>query len=209
METTEVSDQIAEAGEPHNHPAHAGVSDVTFRKRVGLLISVLAVLLAVTGTGGSNAMKAAINANIDRSDAWNFYQARNIRETSTKLARDQLELMLTERADLPDAARQAIGARIDAYRQAIEHYESDPETEGKAEQKAKAEAAEARRNLAQTRGESFEIAEALLQIAIVLASTCILTASRPLLVVSAAFAGMGIVMSANGFAPFFELPFGH
>jgi hypothetical protein len=204
METTEVSDHIAEAGD--HHPAEHGVSDVTFRKRVGLFISLLAVLLAITSTGGSNAMKTAINANIERSDSWNFYQARNIRETATKLAQDQLELM---QAGLPDAARQAIGARIDAYKTAIQHYESDPVNDGKAELKIKAEAAEARRDLAQMRGESFEIAEALLQIAIVLASTCILTASRQLLLVSAVFAACGVVLSFNGFVPFFEWPFGH
>jgi hypothetical protein len=204
METSEVSDHIAEAGDHHH--AELGVSDVTFRKRVGLFISLLAVLLAITSTGGSNAMKTAINANIERSDSWNFYQARNIRETATKLAQDQLELM---QAGLPDAARQAIGARIDAYKTAIQHYESDPVNDGKAELKVKAEAAEARRDLAQMRGESFEIAEALLQIAIVLASTCILTASRQLLLVSAVFAACGVVLSFNGFVPFFEWPFGH
>ena len=204
METTEVSDHIAEAGDHHH--AELGVNDATFRKRVGLFISLLAVLLAITSTGGSNAMKTAINANIERSDSWNFYQARNIRETATKLAQDQLELM---QAGLPEAARQAIGARIDAYKTAIQHFESDPVNDGKTELKVKAEAAEARRDLAQMRGESFEIAEALLQIAIVLASTCILTASRQLLLVSAVFAACGVVLSFNGFVPFFEWPFGH
>lgn len=202
METTEVSDHIAEAGEHHDH----GVSDATFRKRVGLFISLLAVLLAITGTGGSNAMKTAINANIERSDAWNFYQARNIRETATKLSRDQLEIM---RDGASDATKAAITARLDDYKTAIQHYESDPGSDGKAELKTKAEAAEAKRDLAQMRGESFEIAEALLQIAIVLASTCILTASRQLLLVSACFALCGVVLSVNGFVPFFEWPFGH
>ena len=203
METTEVSDHIAEAGE--HHPEHP-VSDATFRKRVGLFISLLAVLLAITGTGGSNAMKTAINANIERSDSWNFYQARNIRETATKLARDQLELI---QAGASDAPRAAIAARLDEYKAAIQHYESDPVNDGKAEMKAKAEAAEAKRDLAQMRGESFELAEALLQIAIVLASTCILTASRQLLLVSALFAALGVILSVNGFAPFFGWPFGH
>jgi hypothetical protein len=206
METTEVSDHIAEAGEHPAHAEHVPVSDATFRKRVGLFISLLAVLLAITGTGGSNAMKTAINANIERSDAWNFYQARNIRETATKLAEDQLEL---SQAGLPDVARQSVADRIAAYKLAIQHYESDPASDGKAELKAKAEAAEAKRDQAQARGESFEIAEALLQIAIVLASTSILTASRQLLAVSALFAGIGVVLSVNGFVPFFEWPFGH
>ena len=205
METTEVSDHIAEAADHHGHPEHGTVSDVIFRKRVGLFISLLAVLLAITGTGGSNAMKTAINANIERSDAWNFYQARNIRETATKLARDQLEIM---QAGASDATRAAITARLDDYKTAIQHYENDPANDGKAELKTKAEAAEARRDQAQAQGESFELAEALLQIAIVLASTCILTASRQLLLVSALFAGIGVVLSVNGFLPFFDWPFG-
>jgi len=203
MEPSEVSDHIAEAGEHHHG---AGVSDVTFRKRVGLFISLLAVLLAITGTGGSNAMKTAINANIERSDAWNFYQARNIRETATKLSRDQLEIL---QANASDATRAAIAARLDDYKTAIQHYETDPANDGKAELKTKAEAAEAKRDTAQMRGESFEIAEALLQIAIVLASTCILTASRQLLLVSAIFAACGILLSVNGFVAFFDWPFGH
>ena len=205
METTEVSDHIAEAADHHGHPEHGTVSDVIFRKRVGLFISLLAVLLAITGTGGSNAMKTAINANIERSDAWNFYQARNIRETATKLSRDQLEIL---QAGASDATRAAITARLDEYKTAIQHYESDPANDGKAELKTKAEAAEARRDQAQAQGESFELAEALLQIAIVLASTCILTASRQLLLVSALFAGIGVVLSINGFLPFFDWPFG-
>lgn len=205
METTEVSDHIAEAADHHGHPEHGTVSDVIFRKRVGLFISLLAVLLAITGTGGSNAMKTAINANIERSDAWNFYQARNIRETATKLARDQLEIL---QAGASDATRAAITARLDDYKTAIQHYENDPANDGKAELKTKAEAAEARRDQAQAQGESFELAEALLQIAIVLASTCILTASRQLLLVSALFAGIGVVLSVNGFLPFFDWPFG-
>jgi hypothetical protein len=108
-----------------------------------------------------------------------------------------------------DATRAAIAARLDEYKVAIQHYESDTVSDGKAQMKAKAEAAEAKRDLAQARGESFELAEALLQIAIVLASTCILTASRQLLLVSALFAACGVILSANGFAPFFEWPFGH
>ena len=205
METTDVSDHIAEAADHHGHPEHGTVSDVIFRKRVGLFISLLAVLLAITGTGGSNAMKTAINANIERSDAWNFYQARNIRETATKLSRDQLEIL---QAGASDATRAAITARLDDYKTAIQHYENDPANDGKAELKTKAEAAEARRDQAQAQGESFELAEALLQIAIVLASTCILTASRQLLLVSALFAGIGVVLSVNGFLPFFDWPFG-
>ena len=134
-----------------------------------------------------------------------FYQARNIRETATKLARDQLEIM---QAGASDATRAAITARLDDYKTAIQHYENDPANDGKAELKTKAEAAEARRDQAQAQGESFELAEALLQIAIVLASTCILTASRQLLLVSALFAGIGVVLSVNGFLPFFDWPFG-
>jgi hypothetical protein len=70
---------------------------------------------------------------------------------------------------------------------------------------AKATVAETARDIAQERGENFELAEALLQIAVVIASTSILAASRPLLLVSVIFAALGLLGTANGFlllAPF-------
>ena len=60
------------------------------KKWVGVYIGVLAVLLAICSVGGANATKDATRANIEATNTWAFYQAKNIRRTSTNLAADEL-----------------------------------------------------------------------------------------------------------------------
>ena len=80
------------------------MGDESFRKRVGILIGVLAVILAITETAGNAAMKETINSNIEASNNFAFYQARNIRQTDTRLAADQLDMLAMSRPDLPEAS---------------------------------------------------------------------------------------------------------
>jgi len=213
METSEISETLHEAAEHgaegHGH-GHERLGDETFRKRIGIMIGVLAVILAITETAGNAAMKETINSNIQASDDFNFYQARNIRQTDTRLAADQLDMLIVSRPDLTEASAAAIRAKADDYRKQADRWESDPKAgDGKKELLAKANAAEAKRAEAQERDENFELAAALLQIAVVLASSSILHASRPLVWISAGFAAVGAVISLNGFLGFMELPFWH
>ena len=218
METTEISETLNEAAEhnnehakEHGHPPAAGrLGDETFRKRVGILLGVFAVMLAITETAGNAAMKETINSNILASDSYAFYQARNIRQTDNRLAADQLDLLLLSRPDMPEAAAAAIRQKAEDYRKQADRWESDPKTnDGKKELQAKAEAATGEREAAQERDENFELAAALLQIAVVLASSSILHASRPLVWISAFFATCGALISVNGFLSLVTLPFGH
>jgi hypothetical protein len=204
MEATELSEKMTE---PHEH--HHALSNESFRKRVGVYIGALAAALAITGLGGGYAMKETINNNIEVSDNYAFYQARNIRQTATQLSADELESLLLSRPDLPPDAAAAIKGKIEADRRAIEHFESNPTAgDGKKELAEKAKELSAKRDAAQSRDINFDIADALLQIAIVIASTSIFSASRPLLVVSAIAAAIGIFLSINGFFLFVALPAG-
>ena len=206
METSEISDTIHEAAEH----GHGRIGDEAFRKRVGIMIGVLAVILAVTETAGNASMKQTINSNIEASDNYAFYQARNIRQTATRLAADELDMLALTRPDMPEASATAIRDKAAEYRKLADRWESDPATgEGKKELQAKAKEAEARRIGAQESDENFELAAALVQIAVVLASSSILHASRPLVWISATFATIGTLISVNGFLHVVELPFWH
>ncbi|MBI2155005.1 MAG: DUF4337 family protein [Candidatus Rokubacteria bacterium] len=55
----------------------------------------------------------------------------------------------------------------------------------------------------------FDYAEVLLQIAIVMASVSILSASRPMFFFSLALALGGALLAVNGFTLFFRVPFLH
>src|SRR5919202_1032757 len=95
-EGIDAADAIREAAEER-------ARDARFRQRAAIGIGVLAMLLAITGLGGANATKEMLNANIQASDTYAFYQAKNIRQTSNQLAADELESMLLVQPDLaPD-----------------------------------------------------------------------------------------------------------
>ena len=69
---------------------HSGVD----QKRGAILVSFLAMFLAIVTLGGNNAAKEATQSNILASNFYSFYQAKNIRQTVYKIASDQLELEL-------------------------------------------------------------------------------------------------------------------
>src|SRR6187399_3683468 len=76
----------------HGGHGHDGSKDLN--KRVALMIAVLALFLAFSETMGKSAQTAALNSQIEASNLWNFFQAKNIRRTSTIVASEQGKLDL-------------------------------------------------------------------------------------------------------------------
>ena len=74
MEATEIAEKIHGEDE-----AHTAAADATFRKFTGIYLGIIAMLLAITSLGGSNATKTMLSANIQASDTYGYYQAKNIR----------------------------------------------------------------------------------------------------------------------------------
>src|SRR3569623_826822 len=79
----------AHGGGGHEHEANKNLN-----KRIALLIAVLALFLAFSETLGKSAQTAALNYQIEASNLWNFFQAKNIRRTSTLVAAEQTKLSL-------------------------------------------------------------------------------------------------------------------
>ena len=177
-------------------------------KWVAVYIAVLAVALAITGMGASNAMKDMLSSNIEASNLWSFFQAKTIRKTSIDSAADQMGLILAANPSMPEAARKQIEDTIKRYKATSARYESEPDTkEGRKELIARAKEKEKARDTAQRKDPYFDFAEALIQIAIVLASVSLITRSSLLLIVSVAMSGLGIFLSANGFLLFTTIGF--
>jgi Domain of unknown function (DUF4337) len=180
-----------------------------FRRRAAVAIGVLAMLLAIAGLGGGNATKEMLNANIQASDTFAFYQAKNIRQTSTQLAADELQAFLATHSDLSTDARTQLTAQIDRYKATVARYESEPATgEGKQELLPKAQAFEQRRDRAARQDPNFDFAGALYQIAIVLGSVSIVATSRRLLWLGIALGAVATLLALNGFLLLFDLPIG-
>lgn len=179
-----------------------------FRQRAAIAIAFLAMLLAITGLGGQNAAKEALNANIYASNLFSFYQAKNIRQTSFMLAADSFEIAFLNDPDLPETARQAVKAKLEGYRKTVARYESEPDTrEGKKELLARAHAEEAKREHALKQDPYFDYAEALLQIAIVLISVSIVAELVWLAFLGGGVGLVGGLLMVNGFFLLIELPF--
>ena len=118
-----------------------------FKQRAAVVIAIFAMVLAITALGGSNAGKEAVNNNVLASNYFNFFQAKNMRQTALILAADQVELAWLNDAAVPDAAKETLRKKLDQYRKTVARYESEPETsEGKKELLARARDYEAKRD---------------------------------------------------------------
>jgi hypothetical protein len=149
-------------------------------------------------------MKEATQENILAANAYAFYQAKNIRQTSFKLAAADLELQLAREPNMNPTAKAMFEKKIEDYKKTADRYESEPENkEGKKELMARAKAHEATRDHAMQQDPWFDYAEGALQIAIVLLSVSIV-ASMPVLYWAGSVLGfLGFLSTINGYFLFF------
>jgi hypothetical protein len=176
-------------------------------KWIGVWVGILAALLAVCVMGGDNAAKDANRANIDAANTWAFFQAKNIRRNDIRLAADQLELSLLAQSDVKPEARTAIEAKIKSYRDTAQLYTTDPKTgEGLDELFTKAKSIEADRDRALRKDPYFDLSQAMLQIAIVLASVAIIAGTDLLFFLSLGVGALGTLLMFNGYTLAFAIP---
>ncbi|TMK00543.1 MAG: DUF4337 domain-containing protein [Alphaproteobacteria bacterium] len=166
-------------------------------KKIALLISVMALLLALAEMFGKSAQTEGISFNIKASDSWNFFQAKTIRQTTLRTAAQALAL---EAATAPDQARAALLKQADDWMNTVARYESDPvEKDGRKELRAQAEAYEHQRDTQLARYHHYEFASAAYQIGIVLASAAVITAIMALVYAAIGLGVIGLAFMALGF----------
>ena len=194
MSASDVSETVTEISDEIGGP------EIICRERVAIFISILAVILAITSMGGGNSTKDMMNSNIVASNTYSFYQAKTIRSTTFKVALEDLQLFKAAAKNLPEDVVAMIDKRIDAYQKTIDRYESEPGTgEGRKELLTKAAVYEAIRDHAGRQDPYFDYGEALLEIAIVLASVSMVAQRRWVLWLSYGFALTAIMLAVNAF----------
>jgi hypothetical protein len=187
MSSHEAQERVEHAEEAAHH-----------NKGIALLISVLALFLALSETLGKSAQTAALTDTVTASDTWAFYQARNIRATTVSTQKEVLELQAAAVTD--PAQKDALTKKIADWDRRIKRWESDPEKrEGMKELMAKAQGLEKKRDYQLEQYHNYEIASAALQIAIVLASASIITSMTILAWLSGGVGILGVVFMAFGF----------
>jgi hypothetical protein len=184
------------SGAGHGHGEH-GHGEGANRK-IALLISVLALLLAFSGTLAKSAQTSAISYNIEASNLWAFFQAKTIRMTAVRTAAEGLETELAT-VSVPKA-REALEQRIESWKKTAARYDSEPETqEGRKELAARAKVAEQKYSRALAAYHWYELASAALEIGIVLASAGVITGIVALPWISGGLGVAGILLSLIGF----------
>jgi microcystin degradation protein MlrC len=166
-----------EAQELQEHAEHG--SHESSLRPVALTMTVLAVLVAVTSVLGHRTHTEAILNQDKATDTWNEYQAHKIRANDTKLTADLLSVVTV--AD-KDAAKKLAGE----YAKSL----TDKKDETK-DDMAKALDYEKKVEEAEAKGDRFDLAEALLEIGLVITSVTLLTRKR-------AYWYVGMVSSLGG-----------
>jgi hypothetical protein len=169
---------------------HGGHVDPS-NKKIALLIAVLALFLAISETLSKAYQTEVITKQVEASNLWAFFQAKSIRKTSTDLAIQSAQIQ-------PSTDDAKTAAMIKRWTDASKRYDSEPETgEGRKELAARAVAAQKLGQVANHKYHNLEISSGMLQVAIVLASSSIITGVMLL----AWFAG-GLGVIAVGFGIF-------
>jgi hypothetical protein len=197
----EVEHQLEHEEAAHGGGGHGGHDSQN--KRIALVISVLALFLAFSETLGKSAQTAALNYQIEASNLWNFFQAKNIRRTLTVVATETAKIDAATTSD--EARKAALAKQIDEWTKTAARYRSEPEAghgkgEGTVELSRRAQEMEHERDLALNKYHYFEFASAALQIGIVLCSAAVITGIMLLVwlagglgVVGLAFMGMALL----------------
>ncbi len=176
-------------------------------KLIGVYVGILAVVLAICSLGDSNARQDATQQNIAASNVWSFFQAKNARRQTLRLQADEFDVMLKATPAMPDDVRKTIEAKLADYKKQDQLLTTDPERgEGLDELFQKGKALEASRDEALKRGPYFDYGQALLQIAIVLASVALISGGNVLLFGSFLVGILGTVLTTGGFTLAFPLP---
>ena len=166
-------------------------------KRIALLISVLALFLALVETMAKDAQTDALSYNIEASNLWSFFQAKTIRQTVVRTAGEMVDLDRAPKVD-PEAT-DAVAKRTDAWAKTVARWESEPETgEGRKELIARAKVAEEKRDTATAKHHHYEISSAAFQIAIVLASATVITGAIALTWLSIGLGVVGLIFAGIG-----------
>ena len=183
-----------------------------FRSGAAVWVAILAACMAIRGLGGEDAKDEMIAKNIETSDAWAHYQAKDVRQATYKVAADALSAEIKYGGYSGDRLADA-QKRLKKLQDSIQHYENDPTAKGvgsggKAQLMAQATELQEKRERFEHKNKSFDYAEMVYQLGLVLASVSILTTSRKLLIASIILGAIGAILTLNGFFLFLPPIFG-
>ena len=158
--------------------------------RVAVTVAILATFMGICKIKDDNICQAMQQAQANKIDHWNYYQARNIREEIAKSTIAQLKLAAIGR---PAAEQQG-------YQDAMKKYEdlAAEQKKKKEDEKSAAEQSQKDYDDANFRDDQFDLSDAALAIAISLLAVTTLTRQRWLFIGAMIPVAFGLAMGVAG-----------
>jgi hypothetical protein len=175
--------EVNEAQELQEHAEHASAENGL--RPVAFTMSVLAVMVAITTVLGHRTHTEAVLFQNKATDQWNEYQAKKIRSYNTSLMGDMLGVATI--AD-KDAAAKIAKTYADHQKKWNDELK---------EEQDKAEGLQQNVEEAEVRADRFDLAEALLEIGLVITSVTLLTRKRLYWYFGIAFSVAGIMSALS------------
>ncbi len=166
---------------------HEGHEEGPFTIPVSVTLSILAVLVAISTLMGHRSSKEELLLQTQEADQWAFYQAKN-----SGLHFMQLRLDLLDTFTIADKDKAA--EKREKALQEVERYNKDKE-----EAKEKAEDLQKERGVIARRGDRYEAAEVLLEIALILTSFTLITKKKFFWFAGSLLGLAGLALALSGF----------
>jgi hypothetical protein len=178
------------------HAAHEEHGDKDpWPRRMAVVVSFLAASLAIAAVGAKSAQTGYLTHHIAASDAWSFYQAKNLRATVRDTEAGLLELQ-------PNAESPAVQERIRKARADEARLRDEPGKDGMKQLREKALQEEQERERLFHWYHGYEYTSGTLEISIVLASVSVVTRMRALGIAASA---IGMIACVYGLAVYAHL----
>src|ERR1700739_2959139 len=184
--------------------AQEGEDGEGFNKRIALVIAILALFLSFSETAGKGAQTEAISKNVESSDLWAFFQAKNIRITQVTTAAEEMTVAAAGAAD--PAVKAAMEKQIETWKATAERLKSEPKT-GREQLAEQAKEAVEERDLAMAKYHHYELSSASFQVGIVLASATVITGMIGLAWFAGGLGLIGLVLLSLGLWAPHAVPF--
>ena len=161
---------------------------------VAILVALTATFMALCNVKDGNIVQAMAQDQASAVDEWALYQAKGTKMNLAESVLDQMTLQRDLRPELGAEARAKLDHKITEYTERVKLYERE-----KAEIKSTAEGFQKDYDALNVHDDQFDLAEALMSVAIALLGIAALTRKRLLLGFGCGLAGLGIVFGLAGF----------
>ena len=184
---SDTSDAIAEAVEK--------AKESRLNTIVAACVALVATFMALCNVKDGNICQAMAQEQAKAVDQWSYYQAKGTKLNIAQVAVDEVTLMRDTASSLTPEQRKLYDDKIAGLSKQVTKYEKE-----KDDIKKEAEDHEATYDALNLHDDQFDMADALLSVAIALFGVTALTQKKWLLGVAGSFGAMGVLLGIAGFA---------